>query len=356
MKKFISVIVPNYNGSATIGKCLEAVFESSYGNFEVVVVDDCSSDNSAEIIKQFPCTLIELNTHGGAAKARNAGALHSRGEVFFFIDADCLLSIDTLSSANRAIDEAGHNTVIGGTYTPIPYDKDFFSTFQSVFIHYSEIKSACRPDYIATHAMVISAETFGKSGGFNEDFLPILEDVEFSHRLNREGCRLVMDPGITVRHIFNFTLKRSILNAYRKARYWTIYSIINGDFLSDSGTASRELKINGIAYWAWQLCLLLFVLSGSPAWLLLLAVLVGLNIFVSRGLLAEFYKTGGFQFALPAALYYMMLYPAPVWAGTVAGLTSYVIQRGKSAKCYYKLCTHRHGISGRFSGKPGRFT
>ena len=329
VEKFISVIIPNYNGSATIGKCLEAAFESSYGNFEVVVVDDCSRDNSAVIIKQFPCRLIELKTHGGAAKARNAGALQSRGEVFLFIDADCLLAIDTLPLANRAITEAGPDTVIGGTYTPIPYDKDFFSTFQSIFIHYSEIKNTGRPDYIATHAMVISAETFRKSGGFNEDFLPVLEDVEFSHRLNRGGCRLVMDPGITVRHIFNFTLKRSILNAYRKARYWTIYSIINGDILTDSGTASRELKVNGIAYWACQLCSLLFVLSGVAAWLFLLALFTGLNIFVSRGLLAEFYKTRGFQFALLAALYYLLLYPAPVWTGTVAGLIAYVRQRGK---------------------------
>jgi len=329
VEKFISVIIPNYNGSATIGKCLEAAFASAYGNFEVVVVDDCSHDNSAVIIKQFPCRLIELNTHGGAAKARNAGALQCRGEVFFFIDADCLLSVDTLSLANRAITGAGPDTVIGGTYTPIPHDKDFFSTFQSIFIYYSEIKNTGRPDYIATHAMVISAETFREAGGFNEDFLPILEDVEFSHRLKRGGCRLVMDPGITVCHIFNFTLKRSLLNAYRKARYWTIYSLVNGDILKDSGTASRELKVNGLAYCACQLCLLSFVLTGAAAWLFLLAFFLGLNICVSRGLLTGFYKASGFQFALRAALYYLMLYPAPVWVGTVAGLAASVRQRGK---------------------------
>ena len=328
MEKFISVIIPNYNGSATIGNCLKAVFASAYVNFEVVVVDDGSHDNSAALIKQFPCRLIELKTHGGAAKARNAGVLHSSGEVFFFIDADCLLSLDTLLLVNRAITEAGPDTVIGGTYTPIPYDKDFFSIFQSIFIHYSEMKNNLRPDYIATHAMVISAETFRKSGGFNEDFLPILEDVEFSHRLDRGGCRLVMDPGITVCHIFNFTLKRSVQNAYRKARYWTIYSITNGDILKDSGTASRELKINGITYCVCLLCSLFFALTGVAAWLFLLAAFAGLNIFVSRRLLAEFYKTRGFQFALPAALYYLLLYPAPVLAGTVAGLTAYVRQRG----------------------------
>ncbi|TAL24620.1 MAG: glycosyltransferase, partial [Nitrospirae bacterium] len=61
MHKLISVIIPNYNGEATIGKCLEAVFSSEYDKFEVVVVDDCSNDNSVEIIKRFPCRLISLD-------------------------------------------------------------------------------------------------------------------------------------------------------------------------------------------------------------------------------------------------------------------------------------------------------
>ena len=53
MNKRISVIIPNYNGSSTIGRCLEAAFSSEYDNFEVIVTDDCSADNSAAIIKNF---------------------------------------------------------------------------------------------------------------------------------------------------------------------------------------------------------------------------------------------------------------------------------------------------------------
>ncbi len=132
MEKFISVIIPNYNGSSTIGKCLEAAFASSYGRFEVIVVDDCSSDNSPAIIKQFPCRIIELKTHAGAGKARNTGALHSRGEVLFFTDADCLLSTDSLSAVNKAVGEAGSDAVIGGTYTQMPCDTAF-SASSSLF-------------------------------------------------------------------------------------------------------------------------------------------------------------------------------------------------------------------------------
>ena len=83
MGRSISVIVPNYNGGRTIGRCLEALFASSYDNFEVIVVDDCSSDGSAEIIRRFPCRPVLLDERSGASRARNIGAQNSAGEVLF---------------------------------------------------------------------------------------------------------------------------------------------------------------------------------------------------------------------------------------------------------------------------------
>ncbi len=103
MEKRISVVIPNYNNAATIGKCLEAAFDSQYGNYEVIVVDDKSEDHSVEIIKQYPCKLICLENHAGTSKARNTGGKDSGGEFIFFIDADCLLQRDTLSIVNRTI-------------------------------------------------------------------------------------------------------------------------------------------------------------------------------------------------------------------------------------------------------------
>ncbi|UCD35747.1 MAG: glycosyltransferase, partial [Nitrospiraceae bacterium] len=198
MEKFISVVIPNYNMAATIGRCLEAAFASMYGNFEVVVVDDHSDDNSVEVITSYPCRLIRLEGRAGTSRARNTGALNSRGDIIFFIDADCLLQKDTLSIVNRSAALAGPGVVIGGTYSPMPPDRDFFSRFQSAFVYYSETKKPDSPDYIAAHAMIIDAETFRRSRGFPEEFLPILEDVEFTHRLKRNGCRLLMNPDIQV--------------------------------------------------------------------------------------------------------------------------------------------------------------
>jgi len=315
------------NYSQLPGRCLEAVFASRYRNFEVIVVDDCSRDNSIEVIKKFPCKLIQLAAHAGAAKARNIGAAHSRGDTLFFTDGDCLLQENTLSIVNQAIASADPNTVIGGSYTRIPFDKSFFSLFQSIFVNYSETREAACPDYIATHAMVIDAEAFRKSAGFNEKFLPIIEDVDFSHRLREQGYRLVMSPAMQVQHIFNFSLYRSLSNAIRKAMYWTMYSINHGDVFADSGTASVGLKTNVVSWFAIAAFLAAFLLTGNSVLILLVLLLLAIDLFVNRGLLTAFYRTRGFRFALNATAYYLLLYPVAVGLGALAGLARHFVGR-----------------------------
>ncbi len=328
-EKKISVVIANYNKASTIGKCLEAAFCSKYQNFEVIVVDDMSDDGSVDIIKQYPCKLIRLNEHSGASKARNMGASHSSGDIIFFTDADCLLKEDTLSVVNNSMAETGGDLIVGGTYTRIPADKDFFSLFQSVFINYSETKNAEKPDYIATHAMAVGTETFRKSKGFHEDFMPILEDVEFSHRMRKKGCRLVINPVIEVRHVFNFSLYGSLRNAIKKSKYWTMYSIKNRDLLTDSGTASAELKVNVLSCLTILLILAVWIISGNFSSLLFGPPVIIMNVFVSRGLLKAFYEANGILFAGLASSYYIVVYPLSVGTGSVLGVLNLISSKGK---------------------------
>ncbi len=321
----ISVIVPNHNGSATIGTCLHSLFSSRYQDFEVIVVDDCSSDSSIAIIRQFPCRLIRLEQNGGASKARNTGARESRGDVLFFIDADCVVQEDTLARVAEAYRNAPHS-VTGGSYTPVAHDDGFYSTFQSIFINYSELRNPA-PDYIASHAMVIGKLVFEKSGGFAEDFMPILEDVEFSHRLKSAGVRLSMDSAILVRHIFHFTLTKSLRNAVKKSKYWTGYSLGNSDLTNDSGTASRELKFNVASSCMSWILLLCYLISRESFFLFCMLIVTTLNIISSRGLLHAFFRAKGWPFGIRAALYYCVVYPLPIVAGGISGTLFYFQSR-----------------------------
>ncbi|MBS3909393.1 MAG: glycosyltransferase family 2 protein [Actinobacteria bacterium] len=333
MERLISVIIPNYNGGATIRKCLEAIFASDFERFEVVVVDDCSTDASVDIIEEFPCELVRLERRSGAAAARNAGARRAKGEALFFIDADCVAHRDTLALVDMTISKhRGERVIAGGTYARIAHDDTFFSTFQSVFVNYFETKSGGEADYIATHALAIERRLFEENHGFDEEFLPILEDVEFSHRLRANGCRLAVNPDIIVGHIFGFSMAKSLRNAYRKTMYWTMYSIGNKDLPADSGTASVALKLNGIAYLLGLPAIVAGLTFENAIFLALGSVFLSAGVFVSRGLLRAFRQAKGWGFATAAALYYLLLYPAPIWGGAFVGTLKYLSRRSFSRR------------------------
>ena len=329
MKQMISIIIPNYNGSRTIGICLDSIFSHEDPDREVIVVDDCSDDGSRDLIRKYPCTLIELKKRSGASAARNAGAFSCTGDILFFIDADCILKADSLEVVRKHLAVQSHTRVIGGTYTPMPYDPGFFNAFQSVFINYFETKNSSGPDYLATHAMVIHASVFRKLGGFTENFLPILEDVEFCHRLRKAGYSLMVAPDLQVRHVFNFSFRKSMRNAIRKTRYWVEYSLLHRDLFADSGTASREIKINGGVWLATLFLMLLAGASGRLGVLMVLPLLWTANIYLNRHLFRAFHAAGGVEFAFLAGLYYGVVYPAALWTGAFRGLVQYLTREAR---------------------------
>ena len=83
----VSVIVPCYNGAAFLEEALRSALAQSYGEVEVVVVDDGSTDSSAEIARRFPVRYIRQENRG-LSEARNTGIRESKGSYLVFLDAD----------------------------------------------------------------------------------------------------------------------------------------------------------------------------------------------------------------------------------------------------------------------------
>ena len=86
----ISVVIPLYNKKKQIAYTLQSVFTQTFQDFEIVVVDDGSTDNSVEEVEKFDDSRIRLihQTNAGVSAARNRGIGEARGELIAFLDAD----------------------------------------------------------------------------------------------------------------------------------------------------------------------------------------------------------------------------------------------------------------------------
>ena len=100
---FISLVVPVHQVEAYLGHCLDSILGQSFGDFEVIIVDDCSTDGSAEIIADYAgrddrIRPVRLEVNSGLGAARNAGTRHAKGEYVWFVDADDWLAEGALEA------------------------------------------------------------------------------------------------------------------------------------------------------------------------------------------------------------------------------------------------------------------
>ena len=92
----ISVVIPAHNAACTLDECLQAVSCSDYAEYEVIVVDDASTDDTRQMASQHDCRVVHSQQNVGTARAKNLGASEARGDIILFTDADILLQPDTL--------------------------------------------------------------------------------------------------------------------------------------------------------------------------------------------------------------------------------------------------------------------
>jgi glycosyltransferase involved in cell wall biosynthesis len=106
VRPLVSVVTPVYNGARYLREALESLFAQDYEPFESIVVDDGSTDRTAEIARSYAVRYVR-QANQGAAAARNAGLAIARGELVAFLDSDDLLPVDKLSIQAGLLAERG---------------------------------------------------------------------------------------------------------------------------------------------------------------------------------------------------------------------------------------------------------
>lgn len=171
----ISVIIPLYNKEATIATALRSVMAQSYQDFEIVVVDDGSTDSGAEIVESFDDTRIHLirQANAGVSAARNHGIAESKGEYVAFLDADdewmpeFLAEIVALQKEFPECRAQATNYVFNssGVKSPTILRKLPFKSKHGVLTNYFEVASYSHPP-VCSISVCIERKLLLEIGGF----------------------------------------------------------------------------------------------------------------------------------------------------------------------------------------------
>lgn len=318
----ISIIIPVHNGAATISQCLSSIGQSSFTNYEIIVVDDGSIDATADIAKRFPCRFYSFKTSRGAASARNYGAKQAEGKFLFFTDSDITIQQDTLQKIFDLLTSGtGFHAVIG-SYTKQTPVKKFFSVFKNYCHHFTHQKSKEEALTFWTGCGAISREIFLKLEGFKESYLSAsIEDIEFGYRLSRQGYRIKLEKPIMVTHLKHYTfislIRSDVLN---RAVPWTNLMLQSHTFQSDLNTTFA----NAVSVFTVQIIPFTIILAMFHSDLLLV-VSIEMIIFVLCNI--DFYqfllKNDTFCFTLKAvAMSFVYFYYSGL--GLILGLLKFL--------------------------------
>jgi glycosyltransferase involved in cell wall biosynthesis len=191
----VSIVVPVLNGAETIGDLLTALAHQADAPAarEVLVVDNGSTDATAEIAARFPVTLLHEPTPGPSA-ARNRGLAQARGAVVVFADADTLPTRRWLSELLAPFADP-ECIVVGGravTYRPTTPAERFIAQLGVQRLEYDFFRA--RVPYVAAESMAVRRDALRAVGGWDESFRTA-EDLDVCVRLvRRYGCAVMRQP------------------------------------------------------------------------------------------------------------------------------------------------------------------
>ena len=205
---FISVIVPVYNGGKFLHQCLDALFASEYPAFEVIVVDDGSTDDSAQISKEKGATVLTMPRQSGPGAARNHGAEKGQSDILLFVDADVVVKRDTLAKVAADFQQHADFAALFGSYDDEPREKNFLSQYKNLCHHFVHQQSSSEAFTFWAGLGAVKRKEFLSVGGFDEKQFPIpsIEDIELGARFRRAGHRILLDKELQATHLKRWEL------------------------------------------------------------------------------------------------------------------------------------------------------
>lgn len=233
----VSIVIVNYNGREHLRRCLSSVLNSDYPNFEVILVDNGSTDGSIELVKRLfgnnPHVKLILNEKNlGPSVGRNIGSRIAKGKYLAFLDNDT--EVDSLW-LKEAIELMEVDPTVGAIQCKLllmnerdkfDYAGDYLSQYGFLVqrVNFKEVDNG-QLDHVAeifgakSAGMIVRGDVFEKIGGFDADYFIYLEETDLCWRIWLNNYRVIFIPVSIVYHAFGERTKLTSAHIKFLAKY-----------------------------------------------------------------------------------------------------------------------------------------
>jgi GT2 family glycosyltransferase len=249
----VSIIVVNYNGKQLLEKCFESLFKINYDNFEVILVDNNSTDNTIEFVrKNYPSVIIiKLDSNKGFAEPNNIAAKTAKGEYILFLNNDTIVTKNFITKMIKEIEKdetiAICQSLLLKLDGSVDSSGDFIDKLGIVYNSKSLINDVREISSARGASMLIRKNIFHQLGGFDEKFFVSFEDVDLGWRTWILGYRVIIVPESIVYHLGGTTIKKIKLDiAFHGFKNQLSMKITNFEILVSIKALTKFLIIYGI--------------------------------------------------------------------------------------------------------------
>lgn len=213
----VSIVIPTHNATETLPSTIEACLDQSHSDFEIIVVDDGSTDDTEHIVRCYPVRYLKQE-NAGPASARNRGWRTASGEIICFTDSDCVPARDWVSKLVEGYtsEEIGG---VGGTYD-MANDHSLLAACVHEEIAQRHLRMPRFVDYLGSFNLSYRRSVLEEVRGFDESYRTASgEDNDLAYRVKKRGYKLAFTRDARVAHYHPEHLSQYLRQQFRHG-YW----------------------------------------------------------------------------------------------------------------------------------------
>lgn len=295
----LSVVIPVYNGAATLPQCLDAAKAALPEDSELVVVDDASTDETPQILARAGVRALRNPENRGTSASRNRGWREARGELVAFVDADVVLKPEALRRMVAVLDAEPGLSGVNGVLSLDLRTPGLVSAFTNTSIHYQHLQHGQRVASAFTSICLFRRSAIEAMGGWDERWFSRYAD-DVATRFSLPEGSIALELGAQGEHLKAVPLLGLLKHRFNIGYFFVQSMRANRGVLKarpKTAVLDRRFPLNTLSAALAAAGLVAVVVYGpGAAWLLL--VPVGVNIAANAGLFRFTLKHRGLVEAL----------------------------------------------------------